>query len=183
MKLKTWKAPLPPKRITPPAELADFFPTVEVASSARAAGEGLGMPRQSATVAAVVSTAPESSSTAQAISRPRFESLEEGEAGLAGPPGGPHPRWAGLGRAVSAMQWAHADRIRSRMIARVALYRFRDRDSFAAAAPPPSASTCASPPLCSASSSIGSAQRRSFAQVVAGVPALAGMADTSQTYL
>jgi hypothetical protein len=42
VKLKTWKGPLPPRRITPPAVLADFFPPVEVVSSARVEGEGLG---------------------------------------------------------------------------------------------------------------------------------------------
>jgi hypothetical protein len=107
VKLKTWKGPLPPKRITPPAVLADFFPPNDGALPAGAAGEDLEAPKQPAMATAAVNAVTSSSSTSQAQFEPRHES---GEGSMVAP-GGPHRGWAGLGRAISAMQRAYADHI------------------------------------------------------------------------
>jgi hypothetical protein len=142
----------------PRASLADFFPAGEAASSDRAVGEGLKSSRSVDRVAAVVS-AVSSPPLTKTISWPRFRTRAEGEAGFSAAVGGPLPRWAGQGRAVSAMQRAYEDRIRSRLFDQRTLSHLPG--SFATAAPAPSISPCAALSFLPASS-MSLVQRRSF---------------------
>jgi hypothetical protein len=80
VKMKAWKGPLPPRRITPPAVSADFVDVARVVSAARAAVDGLGMPRHAISVTAEASTAPASRTSIPASFRPRFDLPEAIEA-------------------------------------------------------------------------------------------------------
>jgi hypothetical protein len=75
--LKAWKGPLPPRRITPPAILADFFVKAKVGSGGRGGSEPV-EDMEEPTHAPVVSEETAGSSTtlameSEAATRPRFE--------------------------------------------------------------------------------------------------------------
>jgi hypothetical protein len=89
VRLKAWRGPLPPKRITPSAILADFVLKARngVVAAATTASMGGGRP------------SPEKTTTLASAVRPRFEPPE---AGLAF--GGLQSRWAGFGHALMGLQ-------------------------------------------------------------------------------
>nr|XP_051212021.1 uncharacterized protein LOC127329559 [Lolium perenne] len=157
-----------------------------VRSAAFKVGDGYVAPRQGSVPLAEpahVSRASASTTMTATSIRPRFEPTEAAEAGSAVRAGGPQARWAWFGRAVMGLQraprrYAAADRMRSRTIAHEAASR--PWNAFAAAALPQPYVDRTAPSPSSSTPSPGSAPHRSFAQVVAGIPSLVGMAGPSR---
>jgi hypothetical protein len=89
VRLKAWKGPLPPKRITPPAILADFVNAKKIGAVASATTSLVGGGHSSPET--VVPLAP--------AVRPRFEPPEAGAT-----QGGLQSRWAGFAHALMGLQ-------------------------------------------------------------------------------
>jgi hypothetical protein len=124
MKLRAWKGPLPPKRSTPPAVLADFIDAALRTSVVREAEDSIAETRSAAalfTEPAVVPMAPAERTSIATASQPHFKLTDAGSGASVG---GPHARWAWFGRAVMAVQRvprraAYVDHMRSRSIDQV----------------------------------------------------------------
>nr|XP_051219190.1 uncharacterized protein LOC127336421 [Lolium perenne] len=184
LKLKSWKGPLPSRRVTPPAILADFIVKAKEGSG----GHG-GVAVEPSQAPVMEEKAGSSSTPALASAapiRPLFEADEAGvEAGSAGRRSGPQARWAGLCRALMGLQRADRRNLatsRSCVVSRFHTPRLVQDHRAAAgshthavdrapASPRPSPTR----PLPYGSSRGGTASR-SFADVVAGSSTSAGMA-------